>query len=264
MLRAAAARAASAADRRPGGERGEARAHRGGLRSACSHAHGRAHRGGERAEEPLPEGMAFIPGGEFIYGRTSKEKVKVEVKPYCLDITEVPTDAYMACVKSGKCDNTRLTVCDPSTAGKDDRGKLPMVCVDFPQAERYCAAQDKRLPSTEEWEWAARGANAESEHPWGKDDIGDQVCWSGKNKRELPCEVGAFPKGQSPQGVQDLIGGVFEWTTSKADPSSGIRYVRGGSWKDGDKSLFTVQRHGVFKPTYRCGFVGIRCAKALP
>lgn len=206
--------------------------------------------------------MAFIPGGEYAFGQTNKEQVSV--KPFCLDVTEVTTDAYTACVKAGKCDGSYTTVCDPSTAGKDGRGKLPMVCVDFIQAEKYCAAQDKRLPSSEEWEWAARGASANAQHPWGDGDIGDQICWSGKGKRDLPCEVASFPKGDSPQGVHDLLGGVFEWTTSRFDATTANRIVRGGSWKDGDKPLFAVARQGAFKTTYRCGFVGIRCAKAAP
>lgn len=212
---------------------------------------------------PCPDGMALIPGGEYVFSQaTGKEKVSVQ--PFCLDVTEVTTDAYAACVKGGKCDGGYTTVCDPSTAGKDGRGKMPMVCVDFTQAEKYCAAMDKRLPSSQEWEWAARGAVAGAKHPWGEADIADQICWSGKGKRDVPCDVGSFPKGDSPQGVHDLLGGVFEWTTSKTDATSQNRIVRGGSWKDGDKPLFAVARQGVFKTTYRCGFVGIRCAKGAP
>ena len=210
---------------------------------------------------PCPEGMALIPGGEYVFGVL---KEKVTIKPFCLDVNETTADGYAACVKAGKCDGGYTTVCDPSTYSKEGRGKLAMVCVDFPQAEKYCAAQDKRLSSTEEWEWAARGASATREHPWGEGDLGDQLCWSGKSKRELPCEVGSFPKGDSPQGVHDLLGGVFEWTTTKNDASTANRIVHGGSWKDGDKPLFGVARQGAFKTTYRCGFVGIRCARAVP
>ena len=213
------------------------------------------------APPPCPEGMALIPGGDYVFGVL---KEKVTIKPFCLDVNEVTADLYGACVKAGKCDGGYATVCDPSTYSKEGRGKLAVVCVDFTQADRYCAAQEKRLSSSEEWEWAARGASATREHPWGEGDLGDQLCWSGKAKRELPCEVGSFPKGDSPQGVHDLLGGVFEWVTSRADATSGSRIVRGGSWKDGDKPLFSVARQGAFKTSYRCGFVGIRCAKALP
>jgi formylglycine-generating enzyme required for sulfatase activity len=206
--------------------------------------------------------MAYIPGGEFVFGATKKEQAKVTVQPFCIDVSETTADAYDACVKAGKCDATRLGVCDPSTYGKEGRGKMPMVCVDFPQAEKYCAAQDKRLLTAEEWEWAARGASATSNHPWGEGEVDDQVCWSGKSARSVPCDVGSFPKGDSPQGVHDLLGGVREWTTTKTDGVSSNRYARGGSWTDNNKALFDVSHHGIFKASYRCGFVGIRCAKA--
>jgi len=213
---------------------------------------------------PCPEGMAYIPGGEAVFGQYQKTKEKVSIKPFCIDVSEVTTDLYAACVKAGKCDTVRLTVCDPSTYAQPGRGNLPMICVDYPQAEKYCAAQDKRLLATEEWEWAARGASATTTRPWGEGELGDQLCWSGTAKREKPCEINSFPKGDSPQGVHDLLGGVQEWTTTKSDAHSEIRQVRGGSWKDYGKELFDVSRHGIFKTTYRCGFVGIRCGKSLP
>jgi len=210
---------------------------------------------------PCPEGMAFIPAGEFAFGLTKKDKAKVAVNGFCIDLNETTAAEYEACAKVGKCDTTRLTVCDPSTYGKDHPEKMPMVCVDFSQAEQFCKAQDKRLPTSEEWEWAARGASATAVYPWGEGDLAEHVCW----RRKAPCEIGSFPKGDSPQGVHDLIGGVFEWTTAKADATTSNRMVRGGSWKDYAQELFSVSRQGVFKTTYRCGFGGIRCAKdAVP
>jgi formylglycine-generating enzyme required for sulfatase activity len=205
--------------------------------------------------------MALIPGGEYVFGIF---KEKVTVKPFCLDVNEVSADAYAACVKAGKCDASYLDVCDPKTYATAGRGKMSMVCVDFTQAEKYCAAYDKRLPSTEEWEWAARGGAEARSHPWGAAPLGDQLCWGGKTKRDMPCEVGSFPAGDNPQGVHDLLGGVLEWTTSRNDATTSTRIVRGGSWKDGDPALFKVDRQGAFKTTYRCGFLGIRCAKTAP
>lgn len=213
------------------------------------------------APSPCPEGMALISGGDYVFGPT---KEKVTVKPFCLDVNEVTVGAYATCVNAGKCDKSFVTVCDPITYGKDGTEKLPMACVDFKQAETYCAAQGARLPSAEEWEWAARGGAEARKRPWGDGDLGDQLCWLGKEKRTGPCAVGSFPAGNNPQGVHDLLGNVGEWTTSRSDATSSIRYARGGSWKDSAKELFRVDRPGVFKATYRCGFVGIRCAKPAP
>ncbi len=208
---------------------------------------------------PCGDGMALIPAGDFTMTDYAKKKVPVSVKAYCLDVNETTAAEYEACVKAGKCSTTALTACDPSTYGKPNADKMPMVCVDFPQSEAFCAAQGKRLPTSEEWEWAGKGANPTASFPWGEGELADHVCW----RKNAPCPIGSFPKGDSPQGVHDLIGGVFEWTTSKTDASSSNRMVRGASWKDFAAELFTTTRQGVFKTTYRCGFGGIRCAKDL-
>lgn len=203
-------------------------------------------------------GMVEVPGGEFTMG---KSKQKVTVAPFCLDVNETTADEYAACVKSGGCDEKTVTVCDGTTYGKADLGKNPMVCVDFGQAEAYCKAQKKRLVTTEEWEWAARAGAEGRLFAWGNEDPGDQLCWGGKaGTRKISCEVGSFPKSDNPQGIHDLTGNVYEWTTSASDKTSTVRHGRGGSWKDSAKELFRNDRPFIFKTTYRCGFLGIRCA----
>jgi formylglycine-generating enzyme required for sulfatase activity len=204
--------------------------------------------------------MALIPSGKFTGVDFAKKKIEVSVNAFCIDLNETTAAQYETCVKGGKCTTTALTACDPSTYGKEHADKMPMVCVDFTQAEAFCKSQDKRLPTGEEWEWAARGASATAIFPWGEGELAEHVCW----RRDKPCEIGSFPKGDSPQGVHDLIGGVFEWTTTKTDATTTNRYVRGGSWKDYAPELFGVARQGFFKVTYRCGFGGIRCVKDAP
>ncbi|WP_169796758.1 formylglycine-generating enzyme family protein [Chondromyces crocatus] len=205
-----------------------------------------------------PANMVEVPGGEFSMG---KAKQKVTVAPFCLDVNETTADEYAACVKGGGCDENRVKVCDGATYGKPELGKHPMVCVDFNQAEAYCKAQQKRLVSTEEWEWAARGGTEDRYYPWGNDEPGDQACWGGKaGTRALSCEVGSFPQGDSPLGIHDLGGNVYEWTTAASDKTSTVRQGRGGSWRDSAKDLFRNDRPFIFKTTYRCGFLGIRCA----
>jgi formylglycine-generating enzyme required for sulfatase activity len=202
--------------------------------------------------------MVEVPGGEFAMG---KAKQKVTVAPFCLDLNETTADEYAACVKSGGCDAKTVTVCDGSTYGKPELGKNPMVCVDFGQAETYCKAQNKRLVTTEEWEWAARGGAEGRLYAWGNEDLGDQLCWGTKaGSRKISCPIGSFPKGDNPQGIHDLTGNVYEWATSASDKTSTIRHGRGGSWIDSAKDLFRNDRPFIFKATYRCGFLGIRCA----
>jgi formylglycine-generating enzyme required for sulfatase activity len=201
--------------------------------------------------------MARVPGGSFVMGPL---KVKAEVSDFCMDVTETTAEAYAACVKAGKCTDSWAKCADASTYGAAGKEKHPMVCVDFPQAEAYCKAQGKRLPREEEWEWAARAGDEARQYPWGKDDPKDQACWSGGGTvRTGTCPVGSFPGGATPQGIQDLAGNVFEWTTSGNDARGKMRVARGGSWRDGTAPLMKAARPGGFEVTYRCGFLGIRC-----
>lgn len=209
-----------------------------------------------------PEGMARVPGGSFVMGPL---KVNAQVADLCMDKTEVTAEAYAACVKAGKCTDAFAKCADASTYGVAGKEKHPMVCVDFAQAEAYCAAQGKRLPRDDEWEWAARGGAEGRTYPWGAADAKDQLCWSGGGTvRTGTCEVGAFPAGASPQGILDLAGGVFEWTTNANDGKGKMRVARGGSWRDGIPQQVKVARPGGFEVTYRCGFLGIRCVTPAP
>jgi len=207
-----------------------------------------------------PEGMARVPGGSFTMGPL---KVQAKVDDLCMDITETTAEQYAACVKAGKCtDSWANCAQEASTYGVAGKEKNPMVCVDFPQAEAYCKAQGKRLPREEEWEWAARGGAEARPFPWGTTEPKDQACWSGGGAvRKASCEVGSFPAGANPQGIQDLAGNVFEWTTSGSgnDGKGKMRVARGGSWRDGTPQLMKTARPGGFEVTYRCGFLGIRC-----
>ncbi|WP_437330723.1 formylglycine-generating enzyme family protein [Sorangium sp. So ce381] len=211
-----------------------------------------------KPSEGCPDGMARVPGGSFVMGPL---KVKATVGDLCVDRTEVTAEAFAACVKDGKCTDT-LANCakEASTYGVAGKEKQPMVCVDFSQAQAYCAARGKRLPRDDEWEWAARGGEEARPYPWGGEAPKDQLCWSGGGAvRKTACDVGSFPAGASPQGIQDLAGNVFEWTTSANDGNGKMRIARGGSWRDGIAPLVRTARPGGFEATYRCGFLGIRC-----
>ncbi|WP_437760701.1 formylglycine-generating enzyme family protein [Sorangium sp. So ce1389] len=211
-----------------------------------------------KPSDGCPDGMARVPGGSFVMGPL---KVKATVGDLCIDRTEVTAEAYAACVKAGKCTDT-LANCakEASTYGVAGKEKQPMVCVDFTQAQAYCAAQGKRLPRDDEWEWAARGGEEARPYPWGGEAPKDQLCWSGGGAvRKTACDVGSFPAGANPQGIQDLAGNVFEWTTSANDGNGKMRVARGGSWRDGIPPLVRTARPGGFEVTYRCGFLGIRC-----
>ncbi len=197
-------------------------------------------------------GMARLPGGTYTMGETKKT---VTVQPFLLDVTEVTVGAYAACVKAGECKAV-------NGGAKSDH---PVVNVDWNEAVAYCAWAGKRLPTEEEWEWAARGAEKGTTYPWGNEAPGSQLCWGGSgNDRkargfDATCPVGSYPRGDSPQGVKDLAGNVWEWTSTAYDASS--RVGRGGCWRDDVPDFVSAADRGGRAPGYRGNSLGFRCAR---
>lgn len=201
------------------------------------------------ADSPSAPGMVFLQGGTYSKG-------KITVEPFLLDATEVTAGAYAECVKAGKC--SLPLEGDARTYGVAGKENHPINWVDWNQAAAYCAFVWKRLPSDEEWEWAARGAELGTTYPWGKAEPGAQLCWSGSGPRKETCAVGSFALGDTPQGIKDLAGSAWEWTsTAKGDS----RASRGGSYLT-DFGPYVAAVYRVWYPrVYRHTDVGFRCAK---
>jgi formylglycine-generating enzyme required for sulfatase activity/tRNA A-37 threonylcarbamoyl transferase component Bud32 len=232
---------------------------------------------------PCPEGMVLLEGGTFTMGSTEaddeKPPHKETVASFCLDRTEVTASAYAACVSSGKC--TAAGTGESATLGVAGKEQHPIIDVDWTQATKYCEAMGRRLPTEVEWEYAARGGKeAESKprkFPWGDAAPTNRACWNGegndlgKGNRKGTCAVGSYPAGDSAQGVHDLAGSVYEWTSSPRCPYSstgttqcneGGLVLRGGSWgNDGARMLGASSRLGAM-PSYRGSSTGFRCARS--
>jgi len=193
----------------------------------------------------------------------------VTVQPFSLDATEVTVDAYAACVQSGQCTADHLgettmngiaffasPLCNYGVSG---RGNHPVNCVDWGQAATYCHAQGKRLPTQEEWEWAARGGAEGRTYPWGNAAPDFQPCWSGITKRASTCPVGSNSSGDAPGGIHDLAGNVWEWTSSNMGPDN--RVIRGGAWTNTDAQGLTVANTNGAHPPWHTEALGMRCAR---
>jgi formylglycine-generating enzyme required for sulfatase activity len=181
----------------------------------------------------------------------------------------VTVDAYTACVRAGQCtadhpgewtsDGVTFGASTACNYGVGGRGRHPMNCVDWVQATAYCQAQGKRLPSEEEWEWAARGGAEGRAYPWGNNPPGPQLCWSGVTKRTSTCPVGSYPAGDAPPGIHDLAGNVWEWTSTSHENDTRVR--RGGGWINDDTVSSRAGHRGRSAPTFRGDLLGFRCAQ---
>ena len=90
--------------------------------------------------------------------------------------------------------------------------RRPVTYVDFSDAEAYCLWAGLRLPSELEFQRAVR-RNGDGSFPWGEDAIEGRAATS-ELRANTPFEVGHFAEGATPDGIVDLVGNVWEWTTS--------------------------------------------------
>ena len=211
-------------------------------------------------DRSCPVGSAYLPAGTFKMGDRHDE---VTVAEFCMDSTEVTVEAYLDCFNRGRC-SAAQTASD-CNAGKPERRIHPVNCVDWTQADAYCRAQGKRLPTEEEWEWAARGGPEARIYPWGNTEPEAEVCWDGIGNdlgqwnRTSTCVVGRHPAGDSPQGIHDLSGNVWEWTSGKEGTS---RVFRGGCWSLDVVEPMRAAYRGWGDTSYQYFFLGFRCASS--
>jgi formylglycine-generating enzyme required for sulfatase activity len=209
-----------------------------------------------------PPGMKRIRGGTF--RMADGEAARVE--PFCMDVTEVTAAAYARCAETGVCAAQELECGEAFTFGRPERANHPVNCVTWFEAEAYCKAYGKRLPSEPEWEWVARGETRGSTFPWGEAPPARRACWdgegngAGKGERKATCVVGTHPRSTSPDGLQDLAGNVREWTATE---SGRFRVLRGGSWGDSLPEFLSAGFRGWNAPDERMELTGFRCAAAV-
>jgi len=232
----------------------------------------------------VPEGFVLIPAGKFMMGCApndsscdSDEKPYHEVylDAYYIQKHEVTVAEYRECVSAGACTKPNTgSYCNWGKSGRDDH---PINCVDWHQAKAYCGWIGGRLPTEAEWEKAARGTDG-WKYPWGDATAtceyavmyrGGTGC--GKDRTWPVCSK---PRGNSPYGLCDTAGNVWEWVSDwygenyysssprsnpKGSSSGEYRVLRGGGWLGFPRYLRASNRYWD-SPSGRGDFVGFRCA----
>jgi formylglycine-generating enzyme required for sulfatase activity len=153
---------------------------------------------------------------------------------------------------------------------KQGQDKYPVVNISLEDMQAYARWAGKRLPTQAEWQLAAQGTDKRL-WPWGNDFHGT-YC---NNSFGRLTPVNAFPKGQSPYGVMDLVGNVWQMTGDvyfNGTYYSGV--IRGGSFYKPDSSWWYLQGGPqplnktqimlLVSPGFdRSSTVGFRCVKDI-
>lgn len=215
-------------------------------------------------DEQVNMEMVLVPPGCFMMGSENKNADEDESpvhlqcidEPFWIGRYEVTNDQY-------------------GSSGTYVAPNRPRDNIAWNEADIFCRAIGMRLPTEVEWEYAARGPD-NLIFPWGNDFIDENVVYYRFPSTEILRDgtelVGSAPGGVSWVGAYDMVGNLWEWTSSyyhpypyepeiaELDNSPEVHTARGGDWHGSEIRVRAANRfQGV--PTTGLDSVGFRCAK---
>jgi len=255
----------------------------------------------------------YVPGGPFTMGTSTEPWALdnerpahvVDVPAFYLDTTPVTNAAYADFIADGGYDDPRWWTAE-GWAHRQRAGlkaplswrwegewvrvsfgianpiipNEPVLHVCWYEADAYARWAGRRLPSEAEWEKAARYdpvSGRSRRYPWGEETPSPSLANLGQ--RHLgPAPAGSYPAGAAPCGARQLIGDVWEWTSSDFLPYPGFvawpykeysevffgpeyKVLRGGAF-----GVSPVACRGTFRnwdyPIRRQIFAGFRTARS--
>lgn len=234
-------------------------------------------------EEPaIKADLVQIPGGTFQMGRndgpaTESPAHPVTVSSFFMDKTEITNAEYGQFVK-------QTNHAPPEHWGgiKPPVGdeRLPVANVSYDDANAFAEWRSKRdgvtyrLPTEEEWEYSARNGDKDNLYPWGNGWIAGRAATQEAGVGTVQ-PVGTYPQGIDQWGVEDLVGNLWEWTSSKASLYQGNPaqlpaqhkdwiVIRGGCYASptkGDLPVSGTLRNWV-APNYKNPVLGFRLVRS--
>ncbi len=259
------------------------------------------------ASEALVDGgpaLLGVDGDPWTYDN-ERPSFEIELAPFWIDTAPVTNGDYQAFVDGGGYEDARHWT-PTGWAWREEAGlehpefwrregdgswsrvrfghveplplEEPVQHVCWYEADAFARWAGKRLPTEEEWERAAtwEAHAGKRRYPWG-DEPPDESRANLAAERFRPAAVGSYPAGASGEGVRQLIGDVWEWTSSDFRPYPGFetfpyaeysevffgdeyKVLRGSSW-----ATHPVVARATFRnwdyPIRRQIFAGFRCAR---
>ena len=217
-----------------------------------------------------PEGMIYIPPGAFLMGSPDDDaEADADEKPqhefrlagYYIDRCPVTNAQYRRFIEAGGYGRAEYWG-EAQAAGRWANGmyndyfsgaraqpgywenanyngdQQPVVGVSWWEALAYARWAGKMLPSEAHWEKAAAwdaAAKRRRKYPWG--DVWDEKAADWGHKREGALPVGSLPAGASASGVLDMVGGVWEWCSTRSRNEQGKDYTYPYQPEDGREQL---------------------------
>lgn len=226
------------------------------------------------------DAMAQIPAASTQLGSArgdaNEAPRSVELPSFAIDLKEVSAESYAEFLQAQP--DHPLPGVGVEWAGpwiwkerappKNQQGK-PISLVSRADARAYCAWRGKRLPTEDEWEYAARGPDA-LRFPWGESWHPTFANWYDRREGHKHVDgafrwaaAGSYPQGRSPFGLFDMTGNVAEWVDSDYSESSGLAVVKGGSWFTNNPHWLRPSFRYFTDPAELSTIYGFRCAKNL-
>jgi gamma-glutamyl hercynylcysteine S-oxide synthase len=197
----------------------------------------------------IPSDMVLVPGTLFSFSLTANDDFIrypelndniIQVDSFLIDKYPVTNAQYYDFLMSSgyrPADTTRYLREWDSGMIKPGQEKYPVVYLSYEDMQAYAKWAQKRLPTQAEWQLAAQGTD-KRKWPWC-DEFHGTFC---NNSFNRPTPVDAFSKGQSPYGLLDLVGNVWQMTNDMY--FNGTNYftmIRGGSYFKPETSWWYIQ-----------------------
>jgi conflict system STAND superfamily ATPase/sulfatase-modifying factor enzyme 1 len=223
----------------------------------------------------------FIPldngDGLMIFGAETpnlkageQKKQIIPIESFEIQQTEVTNKQYRMCRRAGACHSDPMILEFYQEPAYDEH---PVVYVNAFQAREFCHWLGGDLPTSVQWERAARGLEGR-QWPWpGNGDPLDRANLYREDRLSNDTvKAKDFSSGATPEGILNLVGNVWEWTGTKLISHDNDTYyslenwdgseskvnlvLRGGSW---GHPIFRITEVGSISPTDSDTFIGFRC-----